>query len=173
MMGLSHSKNHLKPGAKSGESDLPVDLPGRPIHFHSSANALLSPKQNAYSNGKRIPIGKVYAEIPLEAAKAYPIRLFDGTGLSPKIAYADWNTKGELNKLVIKLEPAGGKTSPHPQIAMFVKGPYHIENLLYVSSDPYAWATWMELYLDPRNLNLDNLIDGLLRIKLALEGIKT
>ena len=135
-----------------------------------AVESLLSPHKDAQST-KRIPEGHVYAEIPLEAAKAYPIRLFDGIGLPIKIAYADWNTKKELNKLAIKLEK-GGKTAAHPQIALFVKGPYHIENLLYSQSDPREWATWMELYLDPRNMNLDNLIDSLLRIKLALEGIK-
>ena len=119
---------------------------------------------------KRIPQGTIYGEIPLEAAKAYPIRVFEGTGLEPRIAYADLNTHHERNVLSVKLLPDGGKTAPHPQIVFFVNGPYHVEQLGYNVSDPFAWTTWIEIHLDARMLK--RLIDAAIKAELALEAFK-
>ncbi|MCW4044238.1 MAG: hypothetical protein NWE94_01825 [Candidatus Bathyarchaeota archaeon] len=119
---------------------------------------------------KRIPNGTIYGEIPLEAAKAYPTRIFAGTGIPPRIAYADQNTHHERNVLSVKLLPDGGKTAPHPQIVLFVNGAYHVETLGYARSNAWDWTTWFEAHIDARYL--DRTIDGLIRAKLALEGIK-
>lgn len=119
---------------------------------------------------KRIPAGTVLGEIPLEAAKAYPTRIWQGTGLSPRIAYADLNTKGERNTLSVKLLPTGGKTAPHPQIAFYINGPYHVENLGYARSNPYTWTTWMEFHLDARELK--RLINAVIRAEIQLEAIQ-
>lgn len=121
-------------------------------------------------NLKRIPNGTVFGEIPLEACKAYPIRIFQGTGVEPRIAYADLNTHHERNMLSVKLLPDGGKTAPHPQIVFFVNGPYHVESLGYARSNAWNWTTWMEFHLDARFL--DRTIDAMIKAKLALEGIK-
>ena len=120
---------------------------------------------------RRIPIGTVFGEIPLEAAKAYPIRIFeDLQGIAPRIAYADLNTHKERNILSVKLLPDGGKTAPHPQIVFFVNGPYHVEEVGYNVSNPFEWSTWFEAHLDARVL--DKIIDALIRAKLAMEGIR-
>jgi hypothetical protein len=119
---------------------------------------------------KRIPNGTVYGEIPLEACKAYPIRIFEGTGVAPRIAYADLNTHHERNTLSVKLLPNGGKTAPHPQIVFFVNGDYHVETIGYNVSDPFSWTTWIELHLDARMLK--RLIDAAIKAELALEAIK-
>ncbi len=117
---------------------------------------------------KRIPAGTVFGEVPLEACKAYPTRIWNGTGLPPRIAYADLNTHGEHNTLSVKLLPDGGKTAPHPQIVFFVNGPYHVETLGYQKSNPFAWTTWMEFHLDARELK--RLIDAVIKAEIALEA---
>lgn len=119
---------------------------------------------------KRIPEGVIFGEITLEACKAYPIRIWNGTGLEPRIAYADFNTHRELNKLSVKLLPDGGKTAPHPQIVFFVNGPYHVENLGYVKSNPLSWTTWMEFHLDAHELK--HVIDAVIKAEIALEDLK-
>jgi len=119
---------------------------------------------------KRIPTGTIFGEIPLEAAKSYPIRIFEGLGVAPRIAYADLNTHHERNVLSVKLLPDGGKTAPHPQIVFFVNGPYHVEQLGYNVSNPFSWTTWMEFHLDARLL--ERLIDAAIKAELALEAIK-
>ena len=96
---------------------------------------------------KRIPDGTIYGEIPLEAAKSFAINLWQGTGLCPRIAYADLNTHRERNTLSVKFLPDGAKTAPHPQIVFFVKGPYHVEKWLGygAGSDPFQWSTWQDI----------------------------
>ncbi len=118
---------------------------------------------------KRIPNGTIYGEIPLEAAKAYPIRIWQGTGIAPRIAYADQNTHREHNTLSVKLLPDGGKTAPHPQIVFFVNGTYHVESLGYARSNAWDWTTWMELHLDA--CELKRLIDAVIRAEIALEAL--
>jgi hypothetical protein len=118
---------------------------------------------------KRIPEGTIYGEIPLEAAKAYPLKLWTGTGLYPRIAYADFNTHHEKNILSVKLLPDGGKTAPHPQIVFFVKGPYHVETLSYFKSNVWDWTTWQEYHLDARQLK--HLIDAVIKAEIALEAL--
>lgn len=132
-----------------------------------------SPQTHSLQNptAKRIPTGQIFAEIPLEAAKSYPIQIWGGVGsYEPRIAYADLNTHQEQNYLGVKLLPNGGKTAPHPQIVLFVKGPYHVENLGYTRSDPWKWTTWMEVHLDTRFL--DRLIEAMTRAKLSSEGVE-
>lgn len=119
---------------------------------------------------KRIPNGTVFGEIPLEACKAYPIRIFEGLGVAPRIAYADLNTHREHNNLSVKLLPDGGKTAPHPQIVFFVNGAYHVETLGYHVSNPFKWTTWMEFHLDARRLK--RLIDAVIKAEIALEATK-
>jgi hypothetical protein len=118
---------------------------------------------------KRIPDGKVLGTVKLEACKAYPINIWRGTGQLPRIAYADLNTHQEQNTLTVKLLPQGGKTAPHPQIAFYVTGPYHVERLGYLRSDPYNWTSWMEFHIDSRELK--HIIEAVIRGELALEGI--
>jgi hypothetical protein len=168
-MGLSHTDIHLQPGCTNkGESDLRPKI--RQEGPHSSLNIvrnhLLSPKQNAYPNKKLLP-GVVFAEIPLDACKCYPIRAFAGS--NPFIVVSDRITKKENPTITVKLEP-GCKTAPYPQIAFYIKGDYHTENILYPKSDPNKWITFVEFYLGTREL--DRLIDSLIRVKLGLEGIK-
>jgi len=110
----------------------------------SNFSSLLSP----YRESRRIPPGKILAELPLEAAKAYPIHVFDGLDMIPRIAYADRNSHGENIVLGVKHLPIGGKTAPHPQVVFYVNGPYHVETLGYHNSDPSKWRTWMEFHLD-------------------------
>jgi hypothetical protein len=119
---------------------------------------------------KRIPDGTVFGEIPLEACKAYPIRIWQGLNIEPRIAYADFNTHRERNVLSVKLLPDGGKTAPHPQIVFFVNGPYHVEQLGYTRSNVWNWTTWMEFHLDARELKW--LIDAVIKAEIALEGIR-
>jgi len=119
---------------------------------------------------RRIPPGTVFGEIPLEACKAYPIRIWQGLNLPPRIAYADLNTHREVNKLSVKLLPDGGKTAPHPQIVFFVNGSYHVEEIGYNVSDPFAWTTWMELHLDARMLK--RLIDAVIKAEIAWEALR-
>lgn len=132
----------------------------------SPQNFEVSPKQEAR---KRIPQGLILGEIPLEAAKAYPIRIWNGTGIPPRIAYADKNTHREHNTLNVKLLPDGGKTAPHPQIVFFVNGPYHVENLGYARSNAWDWTTWMEFHIDARELR--RLIDAVIRAEIQLEAM--
>lgn len=159
-MGLS-TGFHLQPGSKLRESDHGCGI------RQEGPNFLLSPRRET----RRIPEGTVFAEIPLEACKSYPIRIWEGLELTPRIAYADRNTHQENNILTVKLEPNGGKTAPHPQVVLYVKGPYHVETLGYLRSDPKTWTTWMELYLD--GPALDSLILGLMKAKLKMREIKT
>jgi hypothetical protein len=117
---------------------------------------------------KRIPVGTITGEIPLEAAKAYPTRIFEGLSMAPRIAYADLNTHQEHNTLTVKLLPDGGKTAPHPQIVLFVNGPYHVETIGYERSNPFQWTTWMETHIDARQLKY--LIDAVIRAEVQLEN---
>lgn len=120
---------------------------------------------------KRLPIGTTFLGlVPLEACKAYPTRIWDGTGLAPRIAYADANTKHEHNDLLVNFLPEGNKSAPHPQIVLITRGAYHTETFLYEKTDPRSWSTWMEVHLDARLL--DRLVDPLIRAKLILEGIQ-
>lgn len=119
---------------------------------------------------RRIPEGHIFGEVPLEAAKAYPIRIFQGLNIDPRIAYADLNTHQEKNTLSVKLIPAGGKTAPHPQIVFFVNGPYHVETIGYSRTDPFTWSTWMEFHLDCRVLN--RFIDAIIKAEIFLENSK-
>jgi hypothetical protein len=119
---------------------------------------------------KRIPEGTIFGEIPLEACKAYPIRIWSGTGQPPRIAYADFNTHKERNMLSVKLLPDGGKTAPHPQIVFFVNGPYPVEKLGSARSNAWNWTTWMEFHLDARELK--RIIDAVIKAELALEEMK-
>ena len=130
----------------------------------SPQNFEVTPKQEAR---KRIPQGLILGEIPLEAAKAYPIRIWHGTGYAPRIAYADLNTHGEHNTLTVKLLSDGAKTAPHPQIAFFVNGDYHVETLGYARSNAWNWTTWIEFHMDARVLK--RLIDAVIRAEIALE----
>ena len=154
-------RNHLltrKPGAKLAESGHASGL---------DANQSLSTlhKQTA----KRIPNGTIFGEIPLEAAKSFPVRIWAGVGsYEPRIAYADFNTHHERNILGVKLLPNGGKTAPHPQIVFFVNGPYHVETLNYYRSNIWNWTTWMEFHLDVKNLK--HLIDAVIKAEIALES---
>jgi hypothetical protein len=116
---------------------------------------------------KRIPPGHVIARIPLESAKAYPMRIWEGLAESPRIAYSDRNSHGEDPTLSVKVLPFGGKTAQHPQIVFFVNGAYHIENLGYLRSDPQKWTTWMEIHLDARRL--EELIHYLIQARQEIE----
>jgi len=120
---------------------------------------------------KRIPNGTIFGEIPLEACKAYPIRLWQGLDVEPRIAYADYNTHKERNILSVKLLPDGGKTAPHPQIVFFINGPYHVETLGYARSNAWNWTTWMEFHLDTKFLN--KTIEALLKAEIYMENAKT
>lgn len=120
---------------------------------------------------RRIPEGQVLGTIPLEAAKAYPTRIWERTGLTPRIAYADYNTHRELNRLSVKLLPDGGKTAPHPQVVFFVNGPYHVESIGYAQTDPLEWTTWLEMHLDARELK--HVIDAVIKAELAWESLTT
>lgn len=196
-MGLSHIGIKPQPGTKNGESDLRRIRQEGPL-FPSTCNLLLSPKQNAYPNfpettqemhdgtlrsnraskislpvsrvagEKKLLPGVVYAEIPLDACKCYPIRAFASS--DPFIVVSDRNSKKENPTLTVKLEP-GCKTAPYPQVAFYIKGDYHTENILYPRSNPREWATWIEFYLNKQQL--DQMIDTLIRVKLGMEGIKT
>jgi hypothetical protein len=113
---------------------------------------------------KRIPVGTIHGTIPLEAAKAYPIRIWNGTGVPPRIAYADLNTHRETNTLSVKFLPDGGKTAPHPQVVLFVNGAYHVEEIEYPRSNEWNWTTWWEC-------ELKKLIDAVIRAELQLEAM--
>jgi len=160
-MDFSH-RNVPHNRLNSGESDL-----NRETRPTSPASTLLSP----YREGMRIPESQLYAQIPVESCKAYPIRLFDDLNMVPRIAYADLNTHGEQNELLVKLLPRGGKTASHSQLALFIRGPYHVETLGYVKSNPATWTTWMECMIDARQLK--QLIEALIRIELKLQEVNT
>lgn len=170
----SHTETTRKPSSNHGEFPVGTygDLEATCARSHSSHEPLPSPKPERPNpqNLKRIPNGTIHAEIPLEAAKAYPIRIFNDLQTPPRIAYADLNTHNEHNTLTIKLLPDGGKTAPHPQIVLFVNGPYHVEQLGYNVSNPFNWTTWFETHIDAKFL--DKTIDGLIRAKLALEATR-
>ena len=116
----------------------------------------------------KIPDGKIFAQIPLEACKAYPTRLFERLNVTPLIAVSDRNTRKDDTKLMLTLIP-GCKTALHPQIGFIVKGPYHIETIGYSQTDPFTWKSWIEFYLDARDLK--QIIEALIRIELALQGV--
>lgn len=137
---------------------------GSGVHSGPGPNHLLSPKPDL-----KIAQGKTIAEIPIDACKAYPIRIFEGLSIAPRIAVADRNTRNDDAKLMITLIP-GCKTAPHPQIGFIVKGPYHMEQIAYAKSNPFDWATWIELYIDAKDLG--KIIDGLIRLQLQREGIQ-
>lgn len=138
--------------------------------FTSSAFAPFSQCSPKQANPKRIPEGIILGEIPLEAAKSFPIRIWQGTGIEPRIAYADLNSHGEHNTLTLKLLPDGAKTAPHPQLVMFVKGPYHVETLDYYKSNVWDWSTWQEVHVDAKHLKL--LIDAAIKAELQLEALR-
>jgi hypothetical protein len=167
---LSHTEIPQKPSAKHREMDYAT---GVHLEAESATHTIsfLNSPQKAAALTKRIPEGTVYGEIPLEAAKAYPIRIFEGTGVAPRIAYADLNTHHEHNTLSVKLLPNGGKTAPHPQIVFFINGAYHVETIGYNVSNPFQWTTWVELHIDARELR--HLIDAVIKAEIALESIKT
>jgi len=119
---------------------------------------------------KRIPDGQILGVAQLEACKAYPTRIWNGTGLEPRIAYADLNTHKERNTLSVKFLPGGAKTAPHPQVVFFVKGSYPVEKFVYNKTDPLDWTTWMEFHLDARELK--HVIDAVIRAELALEALR-
>ena len=123
---------------------------------------LLSPVRE-----KRIPPGPTLSRIPLESAKAYPMRIWEGLANPPRIAYSDRNSRHENPTLNIKIAPGGGKTAPHFQVVLFVNGSYHIEELSYLRSDPKQWTTWMEIHLDA--IGLDELINSLIQAKEVLK----
>jgi hypothetical protein len=151
--------------ANNGKSDLGSQV--RPVGHGSESyqnTVLLSPLRQ-----KRIPEGQVFGEILVEACKAYPIHVFEGLGIEPRIAYADRNTHQENNVLSVKVLPSGGKTAPHPQIVLFINGPYHVETLGYQQSDPWKWTTWMELHLDFRGL--EQLIEALMKAELKIKEL--
>lgn len=124
-----------------------------------------SPKQ-----AKRIPDGIILGEVPLEAAKSFPVHVWQGTGIDPRIAYADLNSHGEHNTLTLKFLPDGAKTAPHPQLVLFVKGPYHVETLDYYRSNVWDWSTWQEVHIDTKHLKL--LIDAAIKAELKLEALR-
>ena len=156
----------MKAGANNGKSDLTQRPASKALASHSH----LSPQKDpaAFSVSKRIPEGTIYGQVQLEAAKAYPTRIFDGLDTPVRIAYADLNTHSERNVLGVKLLPDGGKTAPHPQVVLFVNGPYHVETLGYNTSNPLSWTTWMEVHLDARRLK--DLIEAVMKIDLKLKG---
>ena len=155
-MASSHSSISPQNMGLTSESrmSLPSSMKGQSL--------LLSPPR-----GRRIPPGPIIARIPLESAKAYPIRIWQGLGHNPRIAYSDRNSHNEDPKLNIKVVPGGGKTAPHPQLALYVDGPYHVESLGYLKTDPFKWKTWMEVHLDARDL--DQLIHCLIMARQELE----
>ncbi len=119
---------------------------------------------------RRIPDGQVLGTAQLEAAKAFPTRIWNGTGLEPKIAYADFNTHKERNTLSVKFLPGGAKTAPHPQVVFFVNGSYHVEQLTYSNTNPFSWTTWMEFHLDARELK--HVIDAVIKAEIAWEALR-
>ncbi len=123
---------------------------------------------------KRIPNGKIYDEIPLEAAKSYAIKIWEGTGIWPRIAYADHNTHPDENPTItVKLLPDGGKTAPHPQIVFFAKSKYHTEEISrnpdYRHSNPFEWTTMFEAHLDGRILR--RFHEAVVRAECGLEAL--
>lgn len=166
--GLPHRNLSLKPGSNLGGCD-----PARQIapEGHTIPSLLSLGKHGPQRQilNLRIPEGVNIGAVPLEACKSYPIKVFEGLGIPPKIAYADLNTKKERNDLIVRWVPDGGKTAPHPQVCFFVRGKYHVENLVYNVSDPFEWATWIEFVLHSRDLK--KLIDALIKIECKLEGI--
>lgn len=159
-------ENMILPGPSSTKTfHFNQEQPGsqiKPTVCLERPNPLLSPQME-----KRIPLGPTISRIPLESAKAYPMRIWEGLNNSPRIAYSDRNSHGEDPTLNIKIAPGGAKTAQHPQIVFFVNGAYHIENLGYLRSDPGKWTTWMEIHLDVRDLG--ELISSLIRARQEIE----
>lgn len=152
-----------QPGSNLGKSDLADRIRLEPI-----CACAMSPQKE--TTQRRIPDGQILGTIPLEAAKAYPTRIFGNLQTTPRIAYADFNTHQEQNTLTVKFLPNGAKTAPHPQIVFFINGPYHVETLSYTRSNPLAWTTWMEFHLDAKHLK--QIIDATIKAKIALEALK-
>lgn len=117
---------------------------------------------------KKIPDAQTLQEIPLESCKAYPIRIFEGLNIAPRIAVADRNSRNDDAKLMITWNPGGCKTAQHPQVGFVVKGPYHMEQIAYPNSNPFSWNSWVESYIDARQLT--QIIEALIRAKIRKEG---
>lgn len=117
---------------------------------------------------RRIPEGEILAAIPLDSAKSYPTKMYQ-THQEIRFAYADISNNEKI-QLQIKLIPGGAKTSPHPQLVLFVQGDYHVERWLNYGgqSDPFNWTTWMELHLDAKVLN--RLIEAVIKAEIRLEA---
>jgi hypothetical protein len=160
--GFSHAKS-FKPGSNLGEPALTVDR----LESNFSPFSPCIPQREPVT--RRIPEGQIFGTIPLEAAKAYPTRIFNGLPVKPRIAYADWNTHREQNLLSIKFLPGGAKTAPHPQIVFFVNGSYHVEQLGYMKTNPLTWSTWMEFHIEGNQLK--HVIDAVIKAELALEAL--
>lgn len=116
---------------------------------------------------KRIPNGTIIGTIPLEAAKAFPTQYFIERNLPVKIAYADAVTKGEVNNLIIKYLPDGSKRTPHPQVVLYVRGSYHLEELSYKNSDPANWTTWMETHIEAHEFQ--KIINSICKVEELLQ----
>lgn len=121
-------------------------------------------------SARRIPDGQVLGTVQLEACKAFPTRIWNGTGIEPRIAYADLNTHKERNTLNVKFLPNGAKTAPHPQVVFFINGSYHVEQLTYSNTNPYNWTTWMEFHLDAKELK--RVIDAVIKAEIAWEALR-
>jgi hypothetical protein len=118
---------------------------------------------------KRIPEGIILGEIPLEAAKSYPTKMF-GSLEQIRFAISDISKK-EQTFLQIKVIPDGSKTSPHPQLAFFVIGDYHIEPWLGYGgkSNPFNWTTWQEIHIN--GLEIYHLLKTIIDAKQAMEAL--
>ena len=120
------------------------------------------------SNKNKKPIiAKVLGEIELNAAKAYPIKIFSDFG-DIRFAYADKSNKENCNLKVLSF-PAGCKTARHFQVAFRIVGDYHIEHPSYYSSNLFKWESWMEIVLPVREV--PKLIK-FLAVALEEEGLK-
>jgi len=114
---------------------------------------------------KRIPEGFLVADIPLESCKAFPVQIWKGLQVNPRVAYSD-QKNGEATSLGIKLLPHGAKTAPHPQLCFFIKGNYHIEELSYCKSNMWNWRTWIEFTANA--YEIDHIINSLTKTKKIL-----
>ncbi|MGF3573539.1 MAG: hypothetical protein ACQXXG_09005 [Candidatus Bathyarchaeia archaeon] len=112
---------------------------------------------------KRVPRGFLIANIPLESCKAFPIQIWKGLSVKPRVAYSD-QKNGEATSLCIKLIE-GAKTAPHPQLNFYVKGNYHIEELQYYKSNFWNWQTWIEFEINTNEL--DHILASLQKAKTA------
>lgn len=159
--GCSHANSYHKSGSNLGESAHSI---GR---LKSNYSPFHAPHREPVS--RRIPEGQILGTVPLEAAKAYPTRIFKDLQVQPRIAYADFNTHQEQNMLNIKFLPYGAKTAPHPQIVFFIKGNYHVETFGYNKTNPFNWSTWMEFHVDAKHLK--QVIGAVLKAEHVLEAL--